>query len=579
MRYLVRVSVVALLLVGCGGSDSKDSDTTVLATIGSDEITAGDYWDAVRRMQPAGRPDLETAEARTALLGDLINKRLLERASIEMLPELGAQESLRMERYRRGQLGQLLEQLLVRSQVKISEEDKDRLYRNRQKDVHIEAILVPTEEMGEAMLDRLRRGAEFADIAAEYSILEYEDPLRPGVVGWMTSGRYPWEMEKAVWDAEPGDIVGPFEDKREGGWFVVRVGDGRSIPPEASREEMDAQLEYALIEKAYLSRQAFVQDSLRTAAEVSYPPEGEALMMFKYYWEPQDDENPYAYLDEPRVAPTYTAAEETVTVVRFGKFPDWSAGHFTEEHLSWSPSGLWPRGHSLEQLHEVYDRVVREYLIREGAKHYGLDASQDLADNMHRREMEMRVRLLYRDVITPGAQPTQEEIEAWFEENRERYKSAPSYRVAYFATQDRDLAEKIREEWMDGAKFTDIRDKYAAMDPDLESQGDSPFIPEGQEIALDDQVAPLDVGGFSEVFARQDHFFVVKLNARRPARLVTYEEAKEHVDQDARTVMEENKLLDFLAEQKEKWPVVIHEEAVAEMTVPEDIKGQVAGLE
>lgn len=85
-------------------------------------------------------------------------------------------------------------------------------------------ILVETEEKAEQILQRLEEGADFGKLAKE----ESQDPTaerNAGELGEIAPGQTVPAFEEALFDAEPGEVVGPVET--EFGYHVIK----REKPP------------------------------------------------------------------------------------------------------------------------------------------------------------------------------------------------------------------------------------------------------------------------------------------------------------------------------------------------------------
>jgi len=74
--------------------------------------------------------------------------------------------------------------------------------------------------LAQSLLERLESGAEFAELAEEYS----DDPgsaPQGGNLGWIEPDVMMPEFEAALYDLQPGDIAGPVET--EFGWHLIRL--------------------------------------------------------------------------------------------------------------------------------------------------------------------------------------------------------------------------------------------------------------------------------------------------------------------------------------------------------------------
>lgn len=110
----------------------------------------------------------------------------------------------------------------------ISDEEVKKFYEENKEYFAVEEsakllrIIVETQEQANKVLERIRKGEEFSQIATEVSI----DPLtkdKAGELGWVErySGLLSQEVEEKVFASPVGAIVGPM--KTSGGWEIYRV--------------------------------------------------------------------------------------------------------------------------------------------------------------------------------------------------------------------------------------------------------------------------------------------------------------------------------------------------------------------
>ena len=188
--------------------------------------------------------------------------------------------------------------------------------------------------------------------------------------------------------------------------------------------------------------------------------------------------------------------------------------------------------------------------------------SPEFVDFISNREREMRVTYFYYNNIIAGIDPTPQDIDAYYTEHRERYRSPASYKVAVFTSEKPELISLIADEWRAGASFPDLRDKYEEKDPALKSMGESTWIYMGQDPVADNVVSTLEPGGVSAPESQNGVASVYKRIARREPRIVNYSEAKERIDGDAKTWYQEQALKRFLDEATAKFGVTINEKAL-----------------
>ena len=108
--------------------------------------------------------------------------------------------------------------------------------------VRLAEIVVKTQSLGQAVIDRLRLGYPFADVARSYS-MDSDSDAPGGVIGWIAVPSLPQPLARAVAAARIGALVGPIS--AVGGWHVMKVLGRRAAytqPFAAARPAIVAQL-------------------------------------------------------------------------------------------------------------------------------------------------------------------------------------------------------------------------------------------------------------------------------------------------------------------------------------------------
>ena len=114
----------------------------------------------------------------------------------------------------------------VTANVTVTDEEIRNFYeKNKDKfksegSVHVRHILLNTEEEAKEVLEGLKAGEKFEDLAREKSVDEFSK-IKGGDLGWVEKGSMDPAFEKAVFSAKVGDIVGPV--KTAYGWHIIEI--------------------------------------------------------------------------------------------------------------------------------------------------------------------------------------------------------------------------------------------------------------------------------------------------------------------------------------------------------------------
>src|SRR5262245_21189407 len=128
-----------------------------------------------------------------------------------------------------------------------------------EQEVHARPILVPTEEEAKAIVEELKKGADFAELAKKKS----KDPgaADGGDLGFFTKEQMVPEFSTAAFALEPGKISDPV--KSQFGWHIIKVEEKRNRKA-PDFEQVKSQIETYVTRKA----QAEYVGKLREAAKI-----------------------------------------------------------------------------------------------------------------------------------------------------------------------------------------------------------------------------------------------------------------------------------------------------------------------
>ena len=256
-------AAIILSAVTASAAQAEPSADTVVASVNGTEITVG-HMILVRESLPEQYRNLPNEQLFDGILEQLIQQTLLA----DLIGDKDSREiRLTLENDRRlMKASQAVEELSAQA---IGEDEIAASYDDRYADADMgmeydaSHILVETEEAAVNLIDKLQAGADFVELAKEFST----GPSGPGggALGWFGLGMMVPPFEAAAVAMEKGAISSPV--KTDFGWHVIKLNDTRAISAPALDEvrgEIIAELQRITIERRI--------DELRQQATISRTP-------------------------------------------------------------------------------------------------------------------------------------------------------------------------------------------------------------------------------------------------------------------------------------------------------------------
>jgi parvulin-like peptidyl-prolyl isomerase len=168
-------------------------------------------------------------------------------------------------------------------------------------------------------------------------------------------------------------------------------------------------------------------------------------------------------------------------------------------------------------------------------------------------ELQIRVERMFQDVCRYLAEPLDDAVLEYYEENKEQFTIAEQVRVAHIVkhidwqTDEAAAYETTRraeDELKGGAVFEVLVVKYSDCP---ENGGDLGYIMRGEMVEeFDDVVFNLDVGEVSGIFRTRFGFHIAKVYGRKPVVVRALEEVKDGITEELKKQMREKATDEFI---------------------------------
>jgi len=238
------------------------ADDKVLAKVNGSEIRQSDVALAVEELGPS-LAQMDPATKDENVLAFLIDMKIVAKAAEDKKVQ-DADDFKKRLAFTRNRL--LMDSLLAsEGKAATTDEAMKKVYEEASKqisgeqEVRARHILVETEDEAKGIVEELKKGADFAELAKKKS----KDPGASdgGDLGFFTKEQMVPEFSAAAFALEPGKISDPV--KSQFGWHVIKVEEKRNRKP-PDFDQVKGQIETYVTRKA----QAEYVGKLREAAKV-----------------------------------------------------------------------------------------------------------------------------------------------------------------------------------------------------------------------------------------------------------------------------------------------------------------------
>lgn len=249
-RSALAASAIAMLVALPASTSAWAQEDKVVAKVGSEEITQSELDQAMADMaqQFSQFPEPQRkARALDALIDIEIFAELARKEGIDKDPNLLARvELLKKRALHNGYFTQKVQAGVTDEQLQ-ARYDKEIGSAPRQKEVKARHILVKTEEEANAIIQEIKGGADFIELAKTKST----GPSGPqgGDLGFFKKGQMVPEFEKAAFELEAGKVT-ETPVKTQFGFHIIKVDETRDTPL-PTFEQSKEQLRQLVLTEAY----------------------------------------------------------------------------------------------------------------------------------------------------------------------------------------------------------------------------------------------------------------------------------------------------------------------------------------
>lgn len=209
----IKSFVVLLFAAFMAAACSKENDK-VIAKVGSEKITESYFRQKLEEIAPNAQSYLATKPGRKQFLDIIINEKLMILAarksdtarSENYKKRVGIMESelkSKLAYYKDYMLAKMWVEELRQGDIKVTDTEVEEYYAKNPYEITVEHIVTPTYGEAEALIKKVKAGADFARTAKENSMDKDNIRLPP-----VMFGEFMPELEEMAFKMRPGEIQG-----------------------------------------------------------------------------------------------------------------------------------------------------------------------------------------------------------------------------------------------------------------------------------------------------------------------------------------------------------------------------------
>lgn len=492
-----------------------------------------------------GAPDLDR------LMFRLVNDQLLAQEARALGLHQEEPIPTELEKLRQRLAIARLEQEEIGRFAEPTPEELERAQSEEYRAVTFRILTVYEKEEAERLLEELRNGADFATLAKEHSVDQYGP--RSGLVENLARLDMPGETADEAFEASPGDLLGPIRTRI--GWSLLEVVSFAEATAE-QRAALEPRLRGLL---RFRKREALKNDlgvRLRAAHPVDIDDEAVAAVLL----DPQPDgrllpkvENPEAMV--ARVGERRITAEEYGAALR----QRWKGVRNPEAAEAARPL--------------VLESLIRDELMLSEALARGYGETPEVEREVAAFETQLLIPRVLDEVVAAGVKVTREEMESYYEENKNQFRRPPRVRIGQITVSDRAEAERLAELLRQGTDLAWLARQHS-IDSFRERGGDRDWVtPRASGDPVEEALFEAQPGEVIGPTARAEDFLIVKVLAREEQGIYDFQEISGNVRQRVYDLEFQRALHDYIQKLRSRSEIVLDEEALATLQItgaPED---------
>jgi peptidyl-prolyl cis-trans isomerase C len=548
--------LIVALLIAVSGCSKKEG--TLVAKVGDRKIYAQDLDDILNRFGVKFNSADEELTEKKRLLDTMINQDLLILGAYEHHLE-NQEEVLRVVDGEKDKflLDVLFEKHIMSKATPSEAEIKD-WYVRMGEEIKASHILVDSESTAQDVLNKLKNGANFEELAAQYST----DPSakrNQGDLGWFTWGAMVDNFQDAAFRMKPGEISAPV--KTEFGYHIIKVVDRRKVEHQPGYAEAKEQIRNLIIERRKQTLMRAYAEELRQKYPITVEkPTCDFVLKKLEYTYPDSfggharprnnfDINQLSKEEKDLVLGKYNGGQLTIGeyLVNLRRVPPNRQPDFDQED-------------SLKNL--IFQMAFMNILTLE-ARGEGLENSPEYKNKLSKFKELAMADVMRNDSIPYKAEVNEGELQEYYDTHPADFTSPLRFHLIEIQVADSGMALKYRSTLRTEQQFKDIAARETQRPGKRQAAGDLGVMTRNQYPELFDAVVNLKAGEVAGPIKNLGRFSVVFVKERLEPELQPFNLVKGRIVEQLNKVKGDSLYGEWIKDMRKRITIEVYDDALA----------------
>ncbi len=219
---------------------------------------------------------------------------------------------------------------------------------------------------------------------------------------------------------------------------------------------------------------------------------------------------------------------------------------------------------TLEGKKEFINKVVIQEMIYLHAMEEKWDQEKEFIEEMNQIKSE-RLKGYGINRILEDVQVNDKDVEAFYESNKENFKTGATIRASHILLDDKEKAENIRLEIKSGKDFAEAALENSKC-PSKANGGDLGLFEKGRMVPeFEDAAFALELGALSDVVETQFGYHIIKLEEKNEPKELAFDEMKDKIEEHLMAQEKNAKFTKVAEELRSKYTIEVNEDLLKEI--------------